>query len=103
MNLLLLALPLLAAAAPGGGGGYGGSHGGHNTPAVSKGSLDWKIRNNHGRKFAGVCTDKNTLSDPKYEAIVKAEYGQVTPENSMKWESTERMFPPACREILRLC
>lgn len=85
LNVLLLALPL-AAAAPSTFGIPGKS-------TSVKNSLDWKIRHNHGRKFVGTCTDQNTLSDPKYEAIVKAEYGQVTPENSMKWESTERKPP----------
>lgn len=56
-------------------------------------SLDAKTKA-QGREYFGTCTDRNTLSDPKYEAIVIAEYGQVTPENSMKWESTESKFFP---------
>lgn len=51
-------------------------------------SLDAKTKAK-GKDYFGTCTDRNTLSDPAYEAIVIAEYGQVTPENSMKWESTE--------------
>lgn len=57
-------------------------------------SLDAKIKA-QGREYFGTCTDKNTLSDPAYEAIVIAEYGQVTPENSMKWESTESESLPS--------
>lgn len=61
-------------------------------PSPGGTSLDAKIKAK-GRDYFGTCTDKNTLSDPAYEAIVIAEYGQVTPENSMKWESTESESP----------
>lgn len=61
-------------------------------PSPSGTSLDAKIKVK-GRDYFGTCTDRNTLSDPAYEAIVIAEYGQVTPENSMKWESTESESP----------
>lgn len=60
-------------------------------PSPSGTSLDAKIKAK-GRDYFGTCTDRNTLSDPAYEAIVISEYGQVTPENSMKWESTESEF-----------
>lgn len=62
-------------------------------PSPSGTSLDAKIKAK-GRDYFGTCTDRNTLSDPAYEAIVISEYGQVTPENSMKWESTESEFSP---------
>lgn len=62
-------------------------------PSPSRTSLDAKTKA-QGREYFGTCTDKDTLSDPAYEAIVIAEYGQVTPENSMKWESTESEFFP---------
>lgn len=57
--------------------------------ATSTGTLDAKMKSN-GREYFGTCADRNTLSDASYEAIVIAEYGQVTPENSMKWDATEK-------------
>lgn len=67
-------------------------------PSPSGTSLDAKIKAK-GRDYFGTCTDRNTLSDPAYEAIVIAEYGQVTPENSMKWESTESEPPPVSTQV----
>ncbi|RPA97700.1 hypothetical protein L873DRAFT_1828918 [Choiromyces venosus 120613-1] len=53
-----------------------------------------------GRVYFGTATDRDTLSDPEYEAIVKSEYGQVTPENSMKWESTKGTFTMSDADFL---
>ncbi|KAK6064673.1 glycosyl hydrolase family 10 [Seiridium cupressi] len=37
----------------------------------------------------GTCTDQNRLSTGKSAAVIQADFGQVTPENSMKWDTTE--------------
>jgi endo-1,4-beta-xylanase len=42
----------------------------------------------HGKKYFGVATDKNLLSGPSAQ-IITDNFGQVTPENSMKWDATE--------------
>jgi endo-1,4-beta-xylanase len=40
-----------------------------------------------GKEFFGTCTDQGRLTSGKNAAIIEANFGQVTPENSMKWES----------------
>ncbi|TFK38691.1 glycosyl hydrolase family 10-domain-containing protein [Crucibulum laeve] len=42
-----------------------------------------------GKKFWGSCADSGTLNIAANAAVLKAEFGQVTPENSMKWDATE--------------
>ncbi|KAF5379913.1 hypothetical protein D9757_007196 [Collybiopsis confluens] len=43
----------------------------------------------HGKKFWGSCADSGTINIAANQAILKEQFGAVTPENSMKWDATE--------------
>ncbi|KAL2115427.1 hypothetical protein VTJ04DRAFT_9682 [Mycothermus thermophilus] len=40
-----------------------------------------------GKEYFGTCTDQRLLQTGRNAAIIEANFGSVTPENSMKWES----------------
>ncbi|KAH9863669.1 hypothetical protein J1614_009601 [Plenodomus biglobosus] len=45
----------------------------------------------HGKKYIGVATDRGVLAKGDTEQIILDNFGQVTPENSMKWDATENV------------
>ncbi|PGH13234.1 hypothetical protein AJ79_03793 [Helicocarpus griseus UAMH5409] len=51
-------------------------------------SIDAEFKK-HGKLFFGTCTDQNRLTANSNAAIIRANFGQVTPENSMKWQSIQ--------------
>ncbi|CAA7265363.1 unnamed protein product [Cyclocybe aegerita] len=44
---------------------------------------------NRDQAFWGSCADSNTLNIAANAAILRSDFGQVTPENSMKWDALE--------------
>ncbi|EJD54330.1 hypothetical protein AURDEDRAFT_132860 [Auricularia subglabra TFB-10046 SS5] len=42
-----------------------------------------------GKLYWGSATDSNRFSNAQNAAILRTDFGQVTPENSMKWDATE--------------
>lgn len=74
-SLALLLAPLSALAAP--------------TARQAAESIDELIKAK-GKLYYGTCTDQNRLSTGKSAAIIQGNFGQVTPENSMKWDVSFR-------------
>ncbi|KAH8201753.1 hypothetical protein TruAng_004105 [Truncatella angustata] len=77
-TLLLLLSPLAALAAPAT----------ELAERQSTTSIDQLIKAK-GKLYYGTCTDQNRLSTGKSAAVIQQDFGQVTPENSMKWDTTE--------------
>ncbi|RYP36930.1 hypothetical protein DL767_003178 [Monosporascus sp. MG133] len=42
-----------------------------------------------GKKYFGTCTDQGRLTSGRSAAIIQQNFGQVTPENSMKWDQIQ--------------
>ncbi|KAK7447718.1 hypothetical protein VKT23_013974 [Stygiomarasmius scandens] len=70
-----------------GGGSTGGGSGG-STGTSSSGSLNAKFVS-HGKKFWASAADQGTINIASNQALLKSDFGGVTPENSMKWDATE--------------
>jgi endo-1,4-beta-xylanase len=49
-------------------------------------SID-QLFKNRGKVYFGTATDRGLLQRERNAAIIQANLGQVTPENSMKWQS----------------
>ncbi|CUA77031.1 glycosyl hydrolase family 10 protein [Rhizoctonia solani] len=59
------------------------------TPAVF-GQLDTVFTaKGKGKKYLGTCSDSNLLSNSQNAAVIRSQFGQLTPENSAKWDSIE--------------
>ncbi|KAI1200919.1 family 10 xylanase [Nemania serpens] len=75
--LLLLLAPIVALAAPA-----------ELSERQAADSIN-KLIQAKGKKYYGSCADQSRLSSGKSAAVIQADFGQVTPENSMKWDATE--------------
>lgn len=57
----------------------------------------------HGKKYFGVATDQGLIDKEQNAAIIQANFGQVTPENSGKWDATQRMYSISSRAYRNRC
>ncbi|CAE6437277.1 unnamed protein product [Rhizoctonia solani] len=52
------------------------------------GQLDAKMKA-RGKKYFGTCSDSALLDNSENAAIIRSDFGQLTPENSAKWDAIE--------------
>lgn len=45
-----------------------------------------RLMKEKGKLYFGTCSDRNLLSNTQNSNVIKAAFGQLTPENSMKWD-----------------
>lgn len=53
-----------------------------------------------GKSYFGTCSDQALLQNSENEAVLNAQFGALTPENSMKWDSIEREYSALGVEVL---
>ncbi|KAK7053381.1 hypothetical protein VNI00_004007 [Paramarasmius palmivorus] len=77
------------------GGSGGGTTGGGSTTTASPptstgtaGALNAKFVS-HGKKFWGSAADPNIINNSNVQRLLRDVFGQITPENSLKWDATE--------------
>ncbi|KZV90902.1 hypothetical protein EXIGLDRAFT_719843 [Exidia glandulosa HHB12029] len=57
-------------------------------PVTNPNSVHQKFKA-HGKLYFGTCSDSNRFNNAQGANITVTDFGQVTPENSMKWDATE--------------
>ncbi|KAG8723650.1 hypothetical protein FRC09_002312 [Ceratobasidium sp. 395] len=57
-------------------------------PSTGTGGLDARMKAK-GKKYFGTCSDSALLSNSQNAAIIKSDFGALTPENSAKWDTIE--------------
>lgn len=55
---------------------------------IESGELDNKIKS-HGKKYLGVATDGTRILTRQNANIIRTDFGQVTPEYSLRWDEIE--------------
>lgn len=73
-------------ASSGGSSSSGSSSSGKTSTAPC--SIDAKFKT-HNKTYIGVATDQGRLTTGSNSQVIIDNFGQVTPENSMKWDTTE--------------
>ena len=75
--LVLLLAPLAALAAPA-----------ELLERQATSSIDSMIKAK-GKLYYGTCADQRSLQNTQNDNVIKGNFGQLTAENSMKWDATE--------------